>query len=225
MKANLPKNGDNTPNDPAELRELPAVKAVFSGMSLRKAGEAHNVSHATLATWVQQVRDTYGDEGLSRSFILRSAALTKKSSRGSTQVNTYPVYGAVKAGAFDSTLPTHDGEPTGSYYTTRFLKGGEEGEPFALTVEGLSMTDGSAAVEFPEGSKVLVNPNAEPHPGDYVVAMDIRDGSTTLKRFMRLDSSLWLKPLNREYKPIEVTEYHRIIGVVEEAMLPLYERA
>jgi SOS-response transcriptional repressor LexA len=181
-----------------------------------------------LATHVQDVpaawNPAWGDLATAMSTLQRRAGRqSRPKSRGSKTVHTYPVYGKVQAGDWNGS-DQHDGEQTGTYYTDLDLPARGE-EPYALKVSGLSMTDNAATVEFPEGSFVLIDPATEPRPGDFVVAFDVTDQSTTFKKFARLpDGSNCLRPLNPAYPTLPLTEYHQILGVVAEAFLPLYRR-
>lgn len=151
----------------------------------------------------------------------RASRLTK----GSKTVHTYPVYGKVRAGLTGQTMMVEPTDSDGrSYYTDRDLRGGEAGNPYALQVEGDSMTDGKASTQFPEGAVVLVNPNREPVSGDFVVAIDRTDGSTTFKRLRRMGADTYLEPLNPAYQPLLFNDDLFVAGVVEEAMLPCYSR-
>ena len=149
----------------------------------------------------------------------------KRAKHGSKVVNTYPIYGKVQAGVFNRAHPQyHDTEDQGWYCTQRALPEGER-TPFALKVDGASMTDHAAAASFPEGSIVLVNPNVAAVHGDFVVVMNTEDGSTTLKRLHRQAEQVLLVPLNPQFQPIPVdSPAYEIVGVVEEARLPLYAR-
>lgn len=151
--------------------------------------------------------------------------MRRRAKRGSKTVHTYPVYGKVQAGAFNRAHPQyHDSEDQGWYYTQRALPDGER-VPFALKVDGASMTDHAAAASFPEGSIVLVNPNVSAVHGDFVVVMNTEDGSTTFKRLHRQADQVLLVPLNPQFPPIPVdSPSYEVVGVVEEAMLPLYAR-
>lgn len=150
----------------------------------------------------------------------RASRLTK----GSKTVHTYPVYGKVRAGLTGQTMTVEPSGEESSYYTDRDLRAGEAGNPYALRVVGDSMTDGKASTQFPEGSVVLVNPNREPVSGDFVVAIDRTDGSTTFKRLRRMGADTYLEPLNSAYQPLLFNDDLFVAGVVEEAMLPCYSR-
>jgi SOS-response transcriptional repressor LexA len=85
---------------------------------------------------------------------------------------------------------------------------------FALRVEGDSMTSDSTPT-FPEGTIIIVDPDRSPKAGDYVVA---RHGeSATFKKLMTDGAAWYLRPLNRDYRPIEIDDPHKVVvGVVIE---------
>jgi len=82
---------------------------------------------------------------------------------------------------------------------------------FALRVQGDSMEP-----EFTHGMIVLVEPDMDPHPGDYVIA---RNGSdeATFKQLIKDGTDYYLKPVNPRY-PIKPLGTARIIGVVRESV-------
>ena len=85
--------------------------------------------------------------------------------------------------------------------------------PFALRVQGDSMV-GDSIDSFPEGSLLIVEPEMEALPGDYVIALN-SDNQTTFKQLIRDGGELFLKPLNVRY-PIRPLGNAEIIGVVRE---------
>lgn len=87
---------------------------------------------------------------------------------------------------------------------------------FALRVEGDSMTSDSG-LTFPEGTVLIVDPERAAKAGDYVVAKDVDTQRATFKRLTTDGARWYLKPLNRDYRPIEIDDpAMRVIGVVVE---------
>lgn len=82
---------------------------------------------------------------------------------------------------------------------------------FALRVEGDSMEP-----EFVAGTILVVEPEMDAHPGDYVVAKNGAD-EATFKQLVRDGADFYLKPLNPRY-PIKPLGSARVIGVVREAV-------
>jgi len=85
---------------------------------------------------------------------------------------------------------------------------------FALIVEGESMVSETSPT-FPEGTVIIVDPNRAPKAGDYVVA---RYGESATFKKLVTDGAMWfLRPLNRDYRPIEISHPEQVVvGVVIE---------
>ncbi|RZI71655.1 MAG: helix-turn-helix domain-containing protein [Pseudomonas sp.] len=84
---------------------------------------------------------------------------------------------------------------------------------YALRVHGDSMVS-EVADSFPEGSIIVVEPEMDALPGDYVIAVN-EQGETTFKQLIKDGGDLYLKPLNTRY-PIKLLGQARVIGVVRE---------
>jgi len=80
---------------------------------------------------------------------------------------------------------------------------------YALRVMGDSM-----APDFPNGSILIVEPDMEPQPGDYVIAKN-GDDEATFKQLIKDGADYYLKPLNERY-PIKPLGQYQVIGVVRE---------
>lgn len=78
---------------------------------------------------------------------------------------------------------------------------------FALRVSGDSMEP-----DFRDGMVLIVEPEFEPQPGDYVIAKN-GDGETTFKQLVRDGGEWYLKPLNTRY-PLRPLGVSTIVGVV-----------
>jgi SOS-response transcriptional repressor LexA len=78
---------------------------------------------------------------------------------------------------------------------------------FALRVTGDSMEP-----DFRPGMVLIVEPEMEPNPGDYVIAKNA-EGETTFKQLVKDGGDWYLKPLNDRY-PIKPLGKARVIGVV-----------
>ena len=93
---------------------------------------------------------------------------------------------------------------------------------FALRVDSDSMTSQiPGALSFPEGTILIVDPEAEALPGSYVIAKDVVTQKATFKRLMH-DAGRWfLRPLNPAYETQEIDDPAiRIIGRVIEYKPP-----
>lgn len=82
---------------------------------------------------------------------------------------------------------------------------------FALTVRGDSMEP-----EFPEGSRIVVDPDYEAHNKSYVIARLEDELEATFKQLVIDGNRCYLKPLNNRYPVIEVNDQMTICGVVRE---------
>lgn len=80
---------------------------------------------------------------------------------------------------------------------------------YALRVQGDSMTP-----DFPEGSIIIVEPELDPLPGDYVIAKNGAE-EATFKQLIKDGADYYLKPLNERY-PIKPLGSYHVIGVVRE---------
>lgn len=78
---------------------------------------------------------------------------------------------------------------------------------FALRVENDSMEP-----DFPPGTILIVDPDLEPRPGDFIIAKH-PDGDPTFKRLTVDGGERFLKPMNPQY-PLRPLGEARIIGVV-----------
>lgn len=82
---------------------------------------------------------------------------------------------------------------------------------YALRVEGDSMLP-----LFPPGTLLVVEPELDAQPGDYVIAKN-GAGEVSFKQLVRDGGDWYLKPLNERY-PIKPLGAAKIIGVVREAV-------
>ncbi len=116
-----------------------------------------------------------------------------------------PLISSVQAGAFKEHVDNfHPGDGGMELIATtvpvkRFT--------FALRVSGDSMEP-----EFPEGMILIIEPELEPNPGDFVVAKNGSD-ETTFKQLIRDGGDWYLKPVNPRY-PIKPLGDSSIIGVL-----------
>ena len=214
---------DTTPKDVHELREHPAVKAVYAGNSLRAAGAAHNVPMPTLAVWVRKVRKHFGDEGLPAKYLRMSAAATQKATF------TYPIYDRVPGGTF-AEASREEMKPVGEYATDLAVhQQAGHPPPFAMIVSGHSMNSPGEDYVLPDGAKVLCDPSLSPVLGDFVVLVDAADETLLVRRLVNRaalpDRDLWLEPLNGTYAstPHDNSRY-QVAGTVVDALLPLYRK-
>ncbi len=82
---------------------------------------------------------------------------------------------------------------------------------YALRVEGDSMEP-----DFPAGTILIVEPEMDPQPGDYVIMKN--GGDATFKQLIKDGPDYYLKPLNPRYPIKPVPEGAHVCGVVREAV-------
>lgn len=90
------------------------------------------------------------------------------------------------------------------------------GTAFWLTVVGDSMTS-TSGLSIPEGYLILVEPDRPAKNGDLIVTKITNQNEVTFKKLIIDAGHTYLKPLNSNYRPIEVSEDLVIIGVVTQA--------
>lgn len=84
---------------------------------------------------------------------------------------------------------------------------------YALRVHGDSMVS-KTSDSFSEGSILVVEPEMEALPGDYVIALNDRN-QTTFKQLVQDGGEFYLRPLNTRY-PVRPLGTAAVIGVVRE---------
>ncbi|MCP5197022.1 MAG: helix-turn-helix domain-containing protein [Gammaproteobacteria bacterium] len=82
---------------------------------------------------------------------------------------------------------------------------------FGLRVQGDSMEP-----NFPAGIYIVVEPDIDPQPGDYVIVRN--QGEATFKQLIKDGDDWYLKPLNPRYPIKPLLSPCHIIGVVREAI-------
>lgn len=84
---------------------------------------------------------------------------------------------------------------------------------YALRVHGDSMVSESGD-SFPAGSILIIEPEMEAIPGDYVIALN-QANETTFKQLIKDGGDWYLKPLNNRF-PMKLLGDAKVIGVVRE---------
>jgi len=87
---------------------------------------------------------------------------------------------------------------------------------YALRVRGDSMSNPSGLPTFPEGIVILVEPEVEAKPGDFVVVR-FGDDEATFKKLTRESGRFYLTPLNPRYPVVELPLDAIFCGVVRGA--------
>lgn len=82
---------------------------------------------------------------------------------------------------------------------------------FALRVSGNEMEP-----EFQEGDIIVVNPNIQPRPNEFVIATLLEHGSETvlLRQFRKVGTTYFLHSLNPMHQDIPLQKKHRTVGKV-----------
>ncbi|WP_145562579.1 LexA family protein [Yersinia canariae] len=94
---------------------------------------------------------------------------------------------------------------------------------FALRVKGDSMTS-SSSLSIPEGAIVIVDPEygfIEDVNEKIVIAQTNGNHEATIKKFVIDGPNKYLMPLNPQFKPIEVDDTCKLIGVVKQIIIDL----
>ena len=128
---------------------------------------------------------------------------------GRTQ-GTVPIISWVKAGSFTECI-----NDIGDY--ERIATDCEIREhTYALRVVGDSMVS-DAAISFPAGIIIIVEPSMIAISGDFVIAIN-GDNEATFKQLIKDGVDWYLKPLNNRY-PIKPIGSANVIGVIRQAVM------
>lgn len=155
---------------------------------------------------------------------LRNTDLSAKSSKNIIDINVstpayhgvkpIPVISAVQAGALTEAT---DPYAVGSGHDVIYTSTETSKWAFALDIKGESMLP-----EFQPGDKVIIDPEVQPQPGDYVVAKNHKEEATFKKyRPVTYDESgnliFELTPLNPDFASLRSDVSHlQVIGVMVE---------
>jgi len=116
-----------------------------------------------------------------------------------------PILSEVQAGMYKQQIDNHHPGDGGTELISTSVAVNRY--TFALRVHGDSMEP-----EFTEGMVLIVEPELDPLPGDYVIAKNGEE-ETTFKQLIKDGADWYLKPLNSRY-PIKPLAESSIIGVV-----------
>lgn len=90
---------------------------------------------------------------------------------------------------------------------------------FILRVRGDSMVPQyPGGKSFPDGTLIVVDPDTQAEPGAFVVARLEPGQEATFKQLVADGGQQFLKPLNPQYKTLELNDHAVICGVVRGAM-------
>jgi len=128
----------------------------------------------------------------------------------SREPKEYPLISWVIAGEWaESSDNFHPGDA--ETWITSTENAGANG--FWLEVKGDSMTcNGNPS--FPEGSRILVQPEADAVSGKYYVVKLLDSGESTFKQYIEDAGLKYLRPLNPNYRTIQINGNCQFIGRV-----------
>lgn len=192
-----------------------------------QVGKAVGVSHVTISQWEKDETSPKGENLYKLARVLNceveellygklGETVFKDSALGLgnvipsiTNTKMIPVISSIHAGAWH--------EAYESIYAEEWRETSAKvgNRAFCLKVIGDSMTNPSGFPSIPEGSYVIVDPDAEVFSGNIVVAKLVDDNEVTLKKFVQDGPNRYLVPLNPNYKPIQINGNCRIVGVVK----------
>lgn len=120
-----------------------------------------------------------------------------------------PLISWVQAGAWTEVIDSfHPGDAEKWIDTTANVSS----QSFALRIKGDSMTNPHGTPSLPEGSMVIVDPNAHCDNGNIVVARLEDSMEATIKKLVIDGGQRYLKPLNPAYPTIPINGNCHIIG-------------
>lgn len=85
---------------------------------------------------------------------------------------------------------------------------------FVLKIDGVSMFNPNGSVSFADGDHVVIDPDIDPMPGDFVAARLAGSDRVTFKRLRQNEGEWYLEAINPAWDPryIRVTEEWHICG-------------
>lgn len=92
---------------------------------------------------------------------------------------------------------------------------------FVLRVRGDSMTSPYGPISAPEGSLIVVDPECQAENGNLVIAKLDGSNEATFKKLVFESGLKYLKPLNPDYKMVQINGDCRVIGVVKQILIDL----
>ena len=186
-------------------------QAVISNLERGKAGSSKRLPDIARACGVRTDWLTLGHGDM----VEGSGIANVEEVGASYSTRTAPVISWVQAGEWSEAVDLH--EPGfGDGYEPVPANAGPS--VFWLRVVGDSMTAPTGA-SIPEGHLILVDPELEAMNGSLVVAKLDDSQEVTFKKLVIDAGQKYLKPLNPDYKTIQVNGNCRIVGVVTEAKI------
>jgi len=133
-------------------------------------------------------------------------------------VGTVPLVSWVKAGEWAEIVDNYN---VGDAEEMMLCPVNHSPNTFALRVEGDSMTNPMAGHRsYPHGTIIYIDPACQAELGDRVVAKLSDDNKATFKVLAEDAGQRFLKPLNPQYRNLEINGNCRIVGKVIGAFTP-----
>lgn len=186
-------------------------QAVISNLERGKAGSSKRLPDIARACGVRTDWLTLGQGDM----IEGSGIANVEDAGGSYSTRTAPVISWVQAGEWSEAVDLHEPGYGDGYEP---VPSGAGPSVFWLRVVGDSMT-APTGQSIPEGHLILVDPDREPMNGSLVVAKLDDSQEVTFKKLVIDAGQKYLKPLNPDYKTIQINGNCRIVGVVTEAKI------
>jgi|SRR5690554_204556 len=158
--------------------------------------------------------------GSTTEYILygEGAATTKVPPVHRMEVRKVPLISSVQAGHWAEAIDTFQPGDADEWIDTSAKV---SSQAFALRVTGDSMVNPYGNPSIPEGAIVIIDPNIEATSGKIVVAKLTDSQEVTLKRLVIDGPNTYLKPLNPDYKAIQVNGNCVIVGVARKVEFDL----
>jgi SOS-response transcriptional repressor LexA len=134
-----------------------------------------------------------------------------------------PLISWVQAGSFSAVVDNlHPGQAEEWVETTVPVRR----HTYALRIRGDSMTNPGGDPTFPDGSIIVVEPDAIDTPdklvGSFVIVKRASDDEATFKQLVKDAGRFYLKPLNPRYPMLELGEDDVFCGVVRERVVRFF---
>ncbi|HGN2573043.1 MULTISPECIES: LexA family protein [Providencia] len=184
----------------------------------KELGRYCGVSDVTVGYWERDLNAPRSDAllKLARYFNTTEAYIlygipSKQTSNIITSAQKVPILSYVQAGNFTDYAPNQIYDDDLEFIETTLKVSPLS---FALRVIGDSMTNPYGLPSIPEGSTVIVDPEAEVVSGKFVVARLQGSDEVTVKRYVVDGPNKFLMPLNPRYDNIPINGNCEIVGLV-----------
>ncbi|MBU1121721.1 MAG: XRE family transcriptional regulator [Candidatus Omnitrophota bacterium] len=82
----------------------------------------------------------------------------------------------------------------------------------------LEINDDRMSPEFKEGDTIIINPNAQINPNDYIIILDKESETSSITQFKKYGDKIIFHPLNPKYHDLEMIDKSQyiVVGKVDE---------